>query len=45
MCVDVNCALHMHKVTKSKDKEGDVGAFASFIDVKPSDVGVVVNIV
>ena len=45
MRVDVDCAFDMHKVTKRKDKEGDVGAFASFIDVKPSDVGVVVDIV
>ena len=45
MRVDVDCAFVMHKVSKRKDKEGDVGAFASFIDVKPSDVGVVVNIV
>ena len=45
MCVDVDCAFDMHEVTKRKDKEGDVGAFASFIDVKPSDVRVVVNIV
>ncbi len=44
MRVDVDCAFAMHKVSKRKDKEGDVGGFASFIDVKPSDVGVVVNI-
>ena len=45
MCVDVNCAFHMHEATKRKDKEGDVGAFASFIDVKSSDVRVVVSVV
>ena len=44
MRVDVDCAFAMHKVSKRKDKEGDVGGFASFIDVKPSDVGVVVDI-
>ena len=45
MRVDVDRALAMHEVPKRKDKKGDVNAFASFIDVKPSDVGVVVNIV
>ena len=43
--MDVDCAFDMHKVTKRKDKEGDVGAFASFIDVKSSDVRVVVSVV
>ncbi len=45
MCVNMYCALSVHESAKRKDKEGDVGAFASFIDVKPSDVGVVVDIV
>ena len=44
MCVDVNCALPLHEVTKRKDKEGNVGAFAPFVDVKSSDVTVVVDV-
>ena len=33
MCVNMDCALTMHKVTKSKYQKGNVGAFASFVDV------------
>ena len=45
MCVDVNCALLVHEVTKRKDKEGNVGAFASFVDMKSSNVRVIVDVV
>ena len=45
MRVDVDRAFAMHEVPKRKDKKGDVSAYTSFIDVKPSDVGVVVDIV
>ena len=45
MCVDVNCALSMHEVTKRKDKEGNVSTFAPFVDVKSSDVIVIVDVV
>ena len=45
MCVDVNCAFHMHEVTKRKDKEGNVGAFAPFVDMKSSNVMVIVDVV
>ena len=45
MRVDVDCAFDMHKVTKRKDKEGDIGASASFIDVTSSNMRVIVNVV
>ena len=42
MCVDVNCALSVHEVTKRKD---NVSTFAPFVDVKSSDVIVIVDVV
>ena len=33
MCVDMYCALSMHESAKRKDKEGNVGAFAPFVNV------------
>ena len=45
MCVDVNSALSMHEVTKRKHKEGNVGAFTPFVDVKSSDVTMIVDVV
>ena len=45
MCVDVTCALSVHEVTERKNKESNVGTFASFVDVKPSDVIVIVDVV
>ena len=43
--VDVNRTLFMHVMPKGKDKESDVGGSASFVNVKPSDVGVVIDVV
>ena len=45
MCVDVNRTLLVHEVTKRKYKEGDVGAFAPFVDMKSSNVMVIVDVV
>ena len=45
MCVDVNCALLVHEVTKRKDKEGNIGAFAPFVDMKSSNAMVIVDVV
>ena len=44
MCVNMYCALSMHESAKRKDKEGNVGAFAPFVNVKPPDVAVVVDV-
>ena len=41
----VDSALSMHEVTKRKHKEGNAGAFTSFIDVESSNVIVVVDVV
>ena len=38
-------ALTMHESAKCKDEEGNVGALATFANVKPSDVAVVVDMV
>ena len=38
-------ALAMHESAKCKDEEGNVGALATFVNVKPSDVIVVVDVV
>ena len=43
--MNVNCAMSMHEVPEREDEQGNVGAFASFINVKSSDVVVVVDIV
>ena len=45
MCVDVYCALLMHVMSESKDKEGNVCGFASFIDMKSTNVRVTVDVV
>ena len=37
-------ALSMHDMSKRKNKESNVGAFAPFVDVKSSDVTVVVDV-
>ena len=42
--VNLYCALAVHESAKCKDEEGNVGALATFVNVKPSDVRVVVNI-
>ena len=44
MCVNMYCALSMHESAKRKDKEGNIGAFAPFVDVKSPDVTVVVDV-
>ena len=44
MCVNMCCALSMHEGAKRKYKEGNVGAFAPFVNVKPSDVAVIVDV-
>ena len=43
--VDVNRAFPMHIVPKGKDKKSDVGGTASFVNVKSSNMGVVVDVV
>ena len=43
--MDMNGALPMHKSAERKDKEVNVGTAAAFIDVKSSDVFVVVDVV
>ena len=43
--MNMYCALSMHEGAKRKYKEGNVGAFAPFVNVKPSDVIVVVDVV
>ena len=43
--VDVNRTFAMHVMPKGKDKKSDVGGSASFVNVKPSDVGVVIDVV
>ena len=45
MCVDVNCALLVHEMSKSKDKKGNVCGFASFVDMESPDVRVIVDVV
>ena len=42
--MNMYCALSMHESTKRKYKEGNVGAFAPFVNVKSSDVAVVVDV-
>ena len=45
MSVNMYGALAMHESAKCKDEEGNVGALATFVNVKPSDVAVVVDVV
>ena len=45
MGVNMYGALAMHESAKCKDEEGNVGALATFVNVKPSDVAVVVDVV
>ena len=42
--MNVNGTLPVHEGAERKDKEGNIGAAATFINVKPSDVFVVVDI-
>ena len=44
MGVDMYSALSMREMSKRKNKEGNVGAFAPFVDVKSSDVTAVVDV-
>ena len=43
--MDVYCTLLMHVMSKSKDKEGNVCGFASFINVESTNVRVIVDVV
>ena len=45
MSVDMYSALSMHEVTKRKYKEGNVSTFTPFVDVKSSNVIVIVDVV
>ena len=45
MCMNMYCALSMHELFKCKNEEGNVGASAPFINVKSSDVVMVVDVV
>ena len=45
MRVEVYCTLFMHVMSKSKDKEGNVCVFASFINVESTNVRVIVDVV
>ena len=45
MSVNVYGAMTVHEGTECEDEEGNVGALATFVDVKPSDVIVVVDVV
>ena len=44
MGVNVYCALAVHESAKRKDEEGNVGALAPFVNVEPSDMAVVVDV-
>ena len=44
MCVNMYRALSVHESAKRKDKEGNVGALAPFVNVEPPDVAVVVDV-
>ena len=44
VCMDMNRTLLVHVVSESKDKKGNVRGLTSFVNVKSSDVGVVVDI-
>ena len=43
--MDMNGALPVHESAERKNKEGNVGAVAALIDVKSSDVFVVIDVV
>ena len=43
--MDMNGALPMHKSAERKDKESNVGTATALIDVKSSDVFMVVDVV
>ena len=43
-CVSMNGALPVHKGAERKYKEGNVSAATTFINVEPSDVFVVVDV-
>ena len=43
--VDMNRTLFMHVVSEGKNKESNVRGSSSFINVKPSNVRVVVDVV
>ena len=42
--MNVYCALAVHESAKCKDEEGNVGALAPFVNVEPSDMAVVVDV-
>ena len=44
VCVNMNGALPVHKGAERKYKEGNVSAATTFINVEPSDVFVVVDV-
>ncbi len=44
VCMDMNRTLLVHVVSESKDKKGNVRGLTSFVNVKSSDVGVVVYV-
>ena len=44
VCVYMNGSLSMHKCAERANKECNVGAAATFIDMEPSDVFVVVDV-
>ena len=45
MGVNMYGALAVHESAKCKNEESSVGALATFVNVKPSDVAVVVDVV
>ena len=45
MSVNMYSALPMHERSKREDEESDVGTFATFINVQPPDVVVIVDVV
>ena len=45
MSVNMYSTLPMHKRSERKDEQSDVGAFATFVNMKYSYVRVVVNVV
>ena len=45
MSVNMYSALPMHERSKREDEQSDVGAFATFVNVQPPDVVVVVDVV
>ena len=45
MSVNMYSALPMHERSKREDEQSDVGAFATFVNVQPPDVVVVIDVV